>query len=107
MSWQSDAACKGIDIDEFYVSKGRVVSRRVQEACWRCPVKAKCLLHALKHEEYGYWAGTNSVTRKNMRKELGIKLESINTENIIQETIDMMSAAASIWDNDSEALVDE
>jgi WhiB family transcriptional regulator, redox-sensing transcriptional regulator len=84
-SWQDDAACKGMDIDLFYIGKGKRISQEVVDTCTTCPVNASCLQHALEREEYGYWANTNSKDRVRMRKELGIKLKPINIEFLIKQ----------------------
>jgi Transcription factor WhiB len=109
LQWQEKAACKGFDINEFYPTKGKPISSKVIKACESCPVKTACLEHALRFEEYGYWAGTNRNKRKAMRKALNISLESINIDNIISETIDKVSIADKIWSDGSDIgiVIDE
>lgn len=68
--WQFQGACNGVDTNDFYLdekmrnpSKGR----REQAAiaiCNTCPVKAKCLEHALSVPEfYGVWGGSTEEQR--------------------------------------------
>ena len=77
-SWQKLAACTGIDVNSFYVKKGRTNESVIFDVCDGCPVYKDCLDHALKFEEYGYWAKTGPVERVAMRKKLGIELVNIN-----------------------------
>ena len=87
--WQNDALCATFDIKWFYPAHGKKYPPEVAEACKACPVKKHCLDHALRYEEYGYWAGTTPLQRIAMRKEKGIKLESIfsESEKIVKEEI--------------------
>lgn len=75
----TDAACKGVDTNLFYVSEERS-SRELyphletlKKICSGCPVKATCLSWALHHEYYGVWAGTTEKDRNYLRAKLGIK----------------------------------
>lgn len=79
-SWQKEAACLGADTDSFYSTHGRTASVQLRDRCDRCPVSDECLQHALKYEEYGYWANTGPSQRVALRRQLGIKLEYINTD---------------------------
>lgn len=63
----------------FYPAHGKKYAKEAIMACKECPVKKQCLDHALKYEEYGYWAGTTANERKEMRSKLGIEVISINT----------------------------
>jgi WhiB family redox-sensing transcriptional regulator len=80
--WHDHAACKEISTDKFYVGRGQKVCQEVVNACSACPVKPDCLQHALEHEEYGYWAGTNPVQREKIRKDIGVRLQPINFDFI-------------------------
>jgi WhiB family redox-sensing transcriptional regulator len=86
-NWQDNAACKNMSsekYDAFYPSKGRSSEKDTNGICNGCPVREECLEHALKYEEYGYWAGTTSRQRVNIRKELGIELVDIDYENFMK-----------------------
>ena len=76
-NWQDHAACKGMDVNNFYPDMGKTVTQAVIDACQSCPVREECLTHALKYERYGYWALTSPPQRIKMRKQMGIKLEHI------------------------------
>lgn len=75
-SWQDGALCKGIPVSEFFVGAGNHVKPSIVRLCNECPVKDECLNHALKHEDYGFWAGTTEKERDRLRKKLKIKLVS-------------------------------
>jgi len=96
-SWQKEAACKGMDIDLFFLKPGQKTSQKVIDACNRCPVIEACLQHSLEREEYGQWANTNPKQRKAMRIELGIKLKPINYDFLAkQEAIESAKSEESL-----------
>lgn len=78
--WQLQGVCRGMDPEIFYPS---VAARRdfnrphpqAIRACAVCPVKDECYLHALRKEDYGFWAGTTEQERRKLRKAAGIHLE--------------------------------
>jgi len=80
-SWQDHAACAELDLNMFYPAQGKKYAKEAAAACVSCPVKEECLSHALKYEEYGYWAGTSPKHRIELRKELGIELVDISYES--------------------------
>lgn len=47
----------------------RVVPAEMAALCTGCPVRAQCLRWALSHEERGYWAGTTSSDRAQLRRD--------------------------------------
>lgn len=100
--WQQDAACKSMHKSEFYVSRGRKVIPEVVDACAACPVNDQCLEHALTYEDYGYWAGTNPVQRRSMRRQLRITLKSVSYDamehqkEIINQSLTFPSLPATI-----------
>jgi hypothetical protein len=91
-SWQKQSNCSDLDPSMFYPSHGQRYAYEAVEACYKCPVKEECLQHALQFEEYGYWAGTSPNKRVAMRKKLGIKLVSINSDFLsiqyVEEIVD-------------------
>lgn len=69
--WQLDAACRGMDSDQFFHPEGQRGSareRREQAAkaiCASCPVMMACRAHALKvREPYGVWGGLTEDERE-------------------------------------------
>jgi len=85
--WQRNAACASMsaeNYDKFYAILGRTSKKGIESVCNRCPVYEECLQHALKYEEFGYWARTTAKERVKMRKELGIKLVDIDYEAMLE-----------------------
>ena len=84
--WMHDALCRQIGPtmgDLWFPEKGQNVvttARKAKERCDLCPVKERCLDHALAYDEqWGIWGGTNfSKTRfrhrEQMRRDRGIRL---------------------------------
>ncbi|KHL15127.1 WhiB family redox-sensing transcriptional regulator [Mumia flava] len=69
--WQFDAACSGVDTEEFFSPEDeRGAARAEREAraktfCAGCPVVQQCLEHAIKvREPYGVWGGLNPRERQ-------------------------------------------
>jgi WhiB family redox-sensing transcriptional regulator len=80
MTWQSRAACRGLDPELFYPGRGhRSVHAEAAELCLTCVVRPACLDHALHFEETGYWAGTTGRDRRRLRRDAGIRLVSPQT----------------------------
>lgn len=80
--WVERAACRGYPIDwwyptfECYAGKSAREAREDAAVAMRicaelCPVKAECLVHALRHREYGVWGGTTDRQRIAIRVLLG------------------------------------
>ena len=96
-NWQADAICNGMAPEDgtqeehiMYPTMGRIVPQEVYDMCARCPVNEQCLAHALKYEEYGFFAGTKPMDRVKMRKELGIQLQTINAYFIKHQVMDVI-----------------
>jgi WhiB family redox-sensing transcriptional regulator len=73
--WQEDAACRNMSVDLFFSPDGerqRERERREQGAiriCAQCPVRRKCLEHALRTpENYGVWGGMTEDGRATERR---------------------------------------
>lgn len=80
--WQFQGACNGVDTNKFYLEegmRGKNKTNREQAAvtlCNTCPVKAKCLEHALSTPEfYGVWGGSTEEQRLQMLEISGTKFE--------------------------------
>ena len=64
MSWERHAACKGMDIRIFFVTKGSMWGTREAKAtCARCPVRSECLA-AHVHEHHGIFGGLSPKQRR-------------------------------------------
>jgi WhiB family redox-sensing transcriptional regulator len=79
--WQEQGNCSKIDDPEIFflehAERGKEKRKKEQEAlkiCRSCPVKQKCLEHALRVPEFfGVWGGTtaderNAILRKRGRR---------------------------------------
>jgi WhiB family redox-sensing transcriptional regulator len=72
-SWQEGAPCLSEDTRLFYPERGEVVPDYIKKMCEECPLKERCIEHAVKHEYYGYWGGTSERERRRMRRVSGIR----------------------------------
>ncbi|WP_411103300.1 WhiB family transcriptional regulator [Streptomyces sp. cmx-4-9] len=68
--WQAEAACRGVGSEPFFPPEGeRGKDREAREeaakaVCGACPVRARCLDHALRvSEPYGVWGGLTEKER--------------------------------------------
>jgi len=70
LSWQRDAACRGLGIEEsralFFPSRGDSIEE-AKAICQHCPVTEQCLEFALANNCIGVWAGTSDRQRRRMR----------------------------------------
>ncbi|MFD3545149.1 WhiB family transcriptional regulator [Streptomyces sp. NPDC058655] len=69
--WQAEAACRGVGPEVFFPPVGvRGQEREAREEaakalCAVCPVRARCLEHALRvAEPYGVWGGLTEKERQ-------------------------------------------
>lgn len=74
--------CAQVGFELFFAdpAKNGILEHRalLQDTCRRCPILLQCRDWALRHEEYGFWAGTTPRERVALRKELGITFESLS-----------------------------
>jgi len=77
--WQFDGACVDKDPESFFLEPNmRGKEKRTREVnaiaiCNTCPVKQKCLDHALNVPEiYGVWGGMTEEQRHILARRLGI-----------------------------------
>lgn len=69
-STYEERACKGMDSDFFYPTRGKSVAGP-REVCARCPVQEECLLYALVNaEKYGIWGGRSERERRRIRRNM-------------------------------------
>lgn len=70
--WRLRAACRGMDPDLFFPSRGdRVATEKAKEICSRCPVRADCLAHALNIApsfDHGIYGGLTRGERAAIRR---------------------------------------
>lgn len=66
--WMSDGACAGSGfqfVPDEETDSGLMVA---QGWCNRCPVRARCLAWAMLHGAEGYWGGTSTYQRAQLRR---------------------------------------
>jgi len=78
--WDGSEACSGIGVDIFYddsrknVYQGREHREALTAICLSCPRLNECSEYAIKHEQYGFWAGMTEDQRHEYRKKNKITL---------------------------------
>lgn len=76
--WTDRANCKDWpNPDEFMQPRG-IGTKQLRALCNACEVNTTCLDWALRHEPWGYWAGTTEEQRDEFRRRKNITLEPIN-----------------------------
>ena len=66
-TWQTDAACRGLNPLMFFPARGEHVAA-AQAVCNTCPVRVDCLNDALDvGTKYGIWGGTSERQRRQIR----------------------------------------
>lgn len=77
MDWRAEGACRGYDDPTIFfpdVKPGQntllhQLEHRAKAICWGgCPVRGRCLQHALEHEDHGVWGGATEYERIQIRK---------------------------------------
>lgn len=62
------AACRGVDTEIFFPSKGGTsvaIVAAAKAVCRDCPVRRRCLDYALEmHEQHGIWGGFTTDERR-------------------------------------------
>jgi len=78
--WTSTPACANTDTEEWFTPENSPAYRNeltLRKICSNCPVRNTCFDYALRHNVFGYWAGTTPRVRQAMRVRLGIVAEEI------------------------------
>jgi WhiB family redox-sensing transcriptional regulator len=75
MPWVENALCAQTDPEIFFPDKG-ASNRAAVAVCKLCPVKPECADWALRHNEVGIWGGMSANQRKELRRNLGTRLNS-------------------------------
>lgn len=64
LSWQSRAACRGVDTEIFFPNTDEE-AEPAKAICGACPVQDSCLEHALAdREREGVWGGATERERR-------------------------------------------
>lgn len=66
-SWHPQARCAGAPLALFIPEQeADRPPAAVLAYCDPCPVRDRCLAHALTYDEAGYWGGTSSMERRQL-----------------------------------------
>lgn len=67
LEWLADAACRDMNVDDFFVEAGRTIDTSVLDVCRRCPVRRDCLDYAYDRDfTSGYFGGMSPGQRRTM-----------------------------------------
>jgi WhiB family transcriptional regulator, redox-sensing transcriptional regulator len=65
MNWLQEAACREMDVADFFVEAGRTIKPESLEVCRGCAVRLDCLRHAYdRNLTAGYFGGTSPGQRR-------------------------------------------
>lgn len=70
--WLDEAACANLDVNDFFVQAGHVISEDVLNVCRGCPVREDCVRHAYDEDlniTGGYFGGLSPGQRRSMSLE--------------------------------------
>lgn len=85
--WLDKAACAELNINDFFVQAGHVISEKVLDTCRACPVRFECLKHAYDTKlniTGGYFAGMSPGQRREMSYQEAIeycKSDTLESKN--------------------------
>ena len=66
--WYPQGLCAQTDPEAFFPEKGGS-TREAKKICAGCPVRQKCLDHALaNHERHGIWGGLSERDRRKLER---------------------------------------
>lgn len=68
VTWQQDAPCTTADFDFVPDEETDSGLNRAQQWCRACPVRTECLAWAMLHGAEGYWGGTSTYQRAQLRR---------------------------------------
>ena len=68
VAWQKDAPCVGVDFDYIPNVESDEGAEQAQAWCRTCPVRTRCLAWAMLHGAEGYWGGTTTYQRNQLRR---------------------------------------
>lgn len=68
VEWQDDAACNGVPFNFIPTTESEAGLSLARAWCDTCPVRQECLLWATLHRAEGYWGGTTTYQRDQLRR---------------------------------------
>lgn len=68
LRWLDDSACAELEISDFFVEAGHVISEETLDICRTCPVRRECVAHAFSRGIVGgYFGGISPGQRRDMK----------------------------------------
>ena len=67
MSWQTMAACRGLDPELFFPTRGESTAA-ARAVCAACVVRVECAETAIAGERFGVWGGLSERQRRRVRQ---------------------------------------
>lgn len=105
--WLDEAACAELDINDFFVQAGHVISEKVLDTCRSCPVRLDCLKHAYNPKlniTGGYFAGMSPGQRRELTYDQAV--EYCKEDTLDKRLVDSRSAPVfDVDENDAEPIV--
>lgn len=68
VEWMNDGACIGSGFDFIPDEETEAGLAEAQTWCRVCPVRTRCLAWAMLHSAEGYWGGTSTYQRNQLRR---------------------------------------
>jgi hypothetical protein len=69
VAWQADAPCATADFDFIPDAETDADAAEAERRwCRACPVRTRCLAWAMLHRAEGYWGGTTTYQRDQLRR---------------------------------------
>lgn len=68
VAWQATAPCATADYDFIPDTETDAGLSAAQAWCQTCPVRTRCLAWAMLHGAEGYWGGTSTYQRNQLRR---------------------------------------
>jgi hypothetical protein len=73
--------CASVGTDLFYPERPANMTalerKIIHDTCYSCQFQTPCLEWGLRHEDDGIWGGLTAGQRQAMRRQIGIRLESV------------------------------
>lgn len=83
--WLKQAACDDLELSDFFVEAGHVISSDVVAVCRTCPVRQECITHAYEQKLIGgYFGGMSPSKRKNKTLEEALAWAAEDTAKAVR-----------------------
>jgi hypothetical protein len=68
VAWQTDVPCNDAGFDFIPDTETQAGLAEAQQWCRTCPVRTQCLAWAMLYQAEGYWGGTTTYQRNQLRR---------------------------------------